>query len=148
MKYTPNYELRKPDETDVVDIQDLNHNADIIDQKLKEIEEKVGNVEAPVTSVNNKTGDVQLTADDVGAETPAGAQAKAEAAAGIVQQNLNAHLAETAIHKTSDVIRTETNTKLKVEVVSSSGSVTPEQGRIIFDTSKKKFFGGTGSGWV
>jgi len=45
-------------------------------------------------------------------------------------------------------IRTATNRSLKVEVISSSGSVTPEQGRIIFDTSKKKFFGGTGSGWV
>lgn len=59
-----------------------------------------------------------------------------------------AHLAESAIHKTSDVIRTETKTKLKVEVVSSSGSETPEQGRIIFDMSQGKFFGGNGSGWV
>jgi hypothetical protein len=58
------------------------------------------------------------------------------------------HLAESAIHKTSDVIRTETNTQLKVEVVSSSGSETPEQGRIIFDMSQGKFFGGNGSGWV
>jgi len=45
-------------------------------------------------------------------------------------------------------IRTATNRSLKVEVISSSGSVTPEQGRIIFDTSQGKFFGGTGSGWV
>jgi Phage tail fibre repeat len=34
----------------------------------------------PVTSVNGKTGNVSLTASDVGAETPAGAQAKASAA--------------------------------------------------------------------
>jgi len=45
-------------------------------------------------------------------------------------------------------IRTATNRSLKVEVISSSGSVTPEQGRIIFDTSKKKFFGGNGTEWV
>ncbi len=45
-------------------------------------------------------------------------------------------------------LRTETNTQLKVEVVSSSGSETPEQGRIIFDMSQGKFFGGNGSGWV
>jgi len=62
--------------------------------------------------------------------------------------DLAAHQAESAIHKTSDVIRTETETKLKVEVVSSSGSETPEQGRIIFDMSQGKFFGGNGSGWV
>jgi hypothetical protein len=61
---------------------------------------------------------------------------------------VEAHKSASAIHKTSDVIRTETGTKLKVEVISSSGSVTPEAGRIIFDTSQGKFFGGTGSGWV
>lgn len=61
---------------------------------------------------------------------------------------LAAHEADISIHKTSDVIRTETETKLKVEVVSSSGSETPEAGRIIFDTSQGKFFGGNGSGWV
>lgn len=81
-------------------------------------------------------------------ETPAGAQAKADAAAGAVQAELDAHLAEIAIHKTSDVIRTETNTQLKVEVVSSSVSATPDAGRIIFDTSQGKFFGGNGTEWV
>lgn len=65
-----------------------------------------------------------------------------------IDDEFTRHQAESAIHKTSDVIRTETNTKLKVEVVSSSGSETPEQGRIIFDMSQGKFFGGNGSGWV
>lgn len=45
-------------------------------------------------------------------------------------------------------IRTATNYSFKVEVVSSSGSVSPDAGRIIFDTSQGKFFGGTGSEWV
>lgn len=61
---------------------------------------------------------------------------------------LDAHAAESAIHKTSNVIRTETETKLKVEVVSSSVSETPDAGRIIFDTSQGKFFGGNGTEWV
>jgi hypothetical protein len=60
----------------------------------------------------------------------------------------DAHVAESVIHKTSDVIRTETETKLKVEVVSSSVSETPDAGRIIFDTSQGKFFGGNGTEWV
>lgn len=64
------------------------------------------------------------------------------------QQTVTSHLADDTIHKTSDVIRTETETKLKVEVVSSSESETPEQGRIIFDTSQGKFFGGNGSEWL
>ena len=79
------------------------------------------------------------------------AEQTAQQAAQTASQTANelaAHLADNTIHKTSDVIRTETETKLKVEVVSSSGSETPEQGRIIFDTSQGKFFGGNGSGWV
>jgi len=99
-------------------------------------------------STHASGGSDALTPSDIGAETPAGAQAKAEAAAGAVQAELDAHLAESAIHKTSDVIRTETKTKLKVEVISSSVSETPDAGRIIFDTSQGKFFGGNGTEWV
>lgn len=91
---------------------------------------------------------INAAAPHSGHETPAGAQAKAEAAAGAVQAKLDAHLAESAIHKTSEVIRTETNTQLKVEVTSSSVSETPDAGRIIFDTSQGKFFGGNGMEWV
>lgn len=65
-----------------------------------------------------------------------------------VKQNIDAHLADDTIHKTSDVIRSETNTQLKVEVVSSSVSETPDAGRIIFDMSQGKFFGGNGTEWV
>ena len=65
-----------------------------------------------------------------------------------LRTELDEHVEESAIHKTSDVIRTETKTKLKVEVVSSSVSETPDAGRIIFDTSQGKFFGGNGTEWV
>ncbi len=41
----------------------------------------IGSIQVPVKSVNNKTGDVTLTVADVGAETPSGAQSKANAAA-------------------------------------------------------------------
>ncbi|NNG67354.1 hypothetical protein [Caldanaerobacter subterraneus] len=34
MKYTTNYNLKKPEGTDVVNIDDLNYNADIIDTEL------------------------------------------------------------------------------------------------------------------
>ncbi len=48
------------------------------------IEEAIGgiDVEVPVTSVNGKEGDVNLTAEDVGAETPQGAQQKVDILAG------------------------------------------------------------------
>jgi len=64
-----------------------------------------------------------------------------EGALAELKGDLNAHLADNTPNPRGNKI-------YHVEVVSSSGSVTPEQGRIIFDTSKKKFFGGTGSGWV
>lgn len=51
MKYTANYNLKKPEGTDIVNIDDLNENADIIDQKLKELEDDVYN--APPNSVND-----------------------------------------------------------------------------------------------
>ena len=46
MKYTTNYNLKKPEGTDIVNIDDLNENADIIDQKLKELEDGVNATEA------------------------------------------------------------------------------------------------------
>ena len=69
MEYTQNYNLKKPGQEDFYNVDDFNSNADIIDQKLKEIEDEIENIEAPVTSVNGKTGDVELTAEDVGAAT-------------------------------------------------------------------------------
>ncbi|MBA2878062.1 hypothetical protein HNR63_001116 [Anoxybacillus kamchatkensis] len=59
-----------------------------------------GSLAGGVQSVNNKTGAVILTASDVGAETPAGAQAKADQAEAdannYTDQQLAAHLVETA----------------------------------------------------
>ena len=65
-----------------------------------------------------------------------------------LKDEIDSHLADNTIHKTSNAIRTETNTPIKVEVVSSSVSETPDAGRIIFDTSQGKFFGGNGTEWV
>lgn len=100
MQYTPRLNLKKPEGSDVVNIDDLNDNADILDQEVTR---------------------------------------KAE---------FDAHVADITIHKTSSQIRTEVNTQLRVEVVSSSVSETPDVGRIIFDTSQGKFFGGNGTEWV
>jgi len=142
MKYTQNYNLKKPEGTDIVNIDDLNENADIIDTQLKTNADTItqhinaaaphsghalvtdltahiaskastttlghvqqgsgvtidsnGVISANVLSVAGKTGNVTLTAADVGAETPAGAQAKAEAAAGAVRAELDAHKADYA----------------------------------------------------
>lgn len=82
MKYTNNYNLKKPGITDIVDIEDFNYNADVVDAKIKEVENKAASMptktsqlvndsgfltSSPVTSVNGKTGTVTLSANDVGA---------------------------------------------------------------------------------
>lgn len=65
--FTPNYNLEKSLENENYDINVFNANADKIDTVLKEVSDKVDNVEVPVTSVNNKTGAISLSAIDVGA---------------------------------------------------------------------------------
>ncbi|MGI6318490.1 MAG: pyocin knob domain-containing protein [Dethiobacteria bacterium] len=76
-EYTQNYNLKKPAEEDFYNVKDFNDNADIIDQALKAHDDALATK-----------------------ETPAGAQAKAEAAAGAVQAELNAHLADDELHMT------------------------------------------------
>lgn len=43
METTPNYNLKKPSYDEFADVEILNENADIIDAKLKELENEVGN---------------------------------------------------------------------------------------------------------
>ena len=126
-----------------------------IDGESKIIEPDFGTIVDPGTPINRQY--LQPIEDYLEiVETKDGAQAKVDTLAGegntkTVKQlddEVKTHKAESAIHKTSDVIRTETETKLKVEVVSSSVSETPDAGRIIFDTSQGKFFGGNGTEWV
>lgn len=130
-EYTQNYNLKKPAEEDFYNINDHNDNMDIIDSEIKKLEQMLENIETPVTSVNGETGDVVLTADDVGAETPAGAQAKAEAAAAAgvaaanaVQANLDAHKAENATdtQKGHIILASSSETELGTE---ATKAVTP-----------------------
>lgn len=75
LKYTGNYNLKKPDGTDVVNIQDLNDNADILDQKLKEVEGKANS--APANSVNDAA---------IGTRTPDASQVPASPGTGTMTQ--------------------------------------------------------------
>ena len=63
MQTTSNYGLKKPDLTDVVDIQNFNDNADIIDSELSK---RALKTDIKVTSVAGKTGAVTLSKSDVG----------------------------------------------------------------------------------
>ena len=68
MKYTGNYNLKKPEGSDTVNIDDLNDNFDVIDQALKNHEDDLATK-----------------------ETPAGAQAKANTAEANAKAYTDAH---------------------------------------------------------
>lgn len=70
IQYTSNYGLKKPDGADTVKIDDLNYNADVLDQKLKEVEGKAN-------SVNDAA---------IGARTPDQAQTPATPGTGTLTQ--------------------------------------------------------------
>ena len=61
---------------------------------------------------------------------------------------VNAIGQDVGAHKSDNAPNPRGNQIYHVEVVSSSVSETPDAGRIIFDTSQGKFFGGNGSEWV
>lgn len=86
MQYTGNYKLKKPDGTDLVKISDLNENADIIDQKIKELDDHT----------INKSNPHGITPAQIGAETPAGAQAKANSVQGKLDTHASAGLDPTS----------------------------------------------------
>ena len=55
MKNTTNYGLKKPETTDLYDIEDFNDNADVVDAKLKELEDNKAENEHShdVSDINN-----------------------------------------------------------------------------------------------
>ena len=52
MRLTTNYSLKKPEGSDVVNIEDFNYNSDILDNKLK-------SVDADLSSLKNKVNTVE-----------------------------------------------------------------------------------------
>ena len=99
MKYTQNYNLRKPEDTDPADIQDLNYNADKIDTKLKELEDeqttKVDKISGKGLSTNDYTTDEKnkLAGIEAGAEVNNISDADASELTGGAETDLHKHAA-------------------------------------------------------
>ena len=55
---TPNYNLKKPDPTDFIQVADLNGNFDIIDTKIKEVADAAQNNQK-ITQVETKANKVE-----------------------------------------------------------------------------------------
>lgn len=62
---TPNYGLFKYEDNDTADLRFLSPTMDKIDTELKNNSDAIQNVTVPVTSVNAKTGDVVLKAENI-----------------------------------------------------------------------------------
>ena len=65
MKLTTNYGLKKPDASDIVNIDDFNYNADAIDSAIKEVKTKVDSLN--LTASNVKMSDGSTVEDTVSA---------------------------------------------------------------------------------
>lgn len=71
-----------------------------------------------------------------------------DAAVGGAEESLTTHLADDAIHQTSEEIRTDTTTALRTEVVNSL-PIVPAKGQIVFlDDVEPSFKGYNGGEWV
>ena len=69
---------------------------------------------------------------------------------GAVDQRVTTHLAEMAIHKTSEAIRNESTSALRTEVVGSLPTSNLDKGRIVFldSANEPSFKGYDGGKWV
>jgi len=105
LKYTGNYNLKKPEGSDTVNIDDLNDNFDVIDQALKNHEDDLATKETPagaqakanIAEANAKAytdAHEQKAAPHSGHETPEGAQEKADAALNSAKQYTDQEVAE------------------------------------------------------
>lgn len=56
MRLTTNYGLKKPEGSDVVNIDDFNYNADILDSAIKEVKTKVDSLNLTATNVKMADG--------------------------------------------------------------------------------------------
>lgn len=57
MKYTPNLNLKKPDKTDPVLIDDLNDNMDILDQEVKDVRDTIDQEVQDIRGILDNLGD-------------------------------------------------------------------------------------------
>lgn len=60
MKETLNYKLKKPEQNDYVNIEDLNYNVDIIDEKIKETESQLADMTQQIENIDLSADKVKV----------------------------------------------------------------------------------------
>jgi hypothetical protein len=99
MQNTPNYQLKKPDLNDYVNITDLNDNADTIDTELIRLSDSVGNL--PDLNTDEKTAlvsSINELLEKIGNTSSLTTEEKSNLVAAVneLEQKFNAHLKERA----------------------------------------------------
>ena len=65
METTTNYGLKKPAQEDFVNVEDINYNSDILDEKLSETEQKAEDAKVTVThDTENETLRISLNEEN------------------------------------------------------------------------------------
>ena len=101
MKYTGNYNLKKPEGSDVVNIEDLNDNADIIDQQLKTNADNIATKETPAgaqSKADIAESNAKTYADGVGSDAVTAANAYTDQEVGVVANELTSHKNDKVAH--------------------------------------------------
>lgn len=70
MDYTGYSKLKKFSYDDIVDVEELNDNADLIDSKFKEIDDTLESIEETISDLKNSTNSGDSTGEDTGTEIP------------------------------------------------------------------------------
>ena len=61
MQYTTNYNLKKPESGDDVTPTPFNDNADIVDSKLKEINDSINGINTSINTINGKLKNITIS---------------------------------------------------------------------------------------
>ena len=61
MQYTTNYNLKKPETGDDVSPTPFNDNADIIDSKLKEVNDSINGINTSISTINDKLKNITIS---------------------------------------------------------------------------------------
>lgn len=61
MQYTTNYNLKKPESGDDVSPTPFNDNADIVDSKLKEVNDSINGINTSIGTINGKLKNITIS---------------------------------------------------------------------------------------
>lgn len=145
MKYTTNYNLKKPDATDFYDVQNDNDNADILDGKLKELENnKVDKVTGKQLSTNDYTTTEKnkLAGIEAGAEVNDPAFKNVKVGTTTIVADTDADTLEFVAGSNVTITPDATNDKLTISATDTTYSVaTTSANGLMSSTDKSKLDG-------